>query len=158
MTNDPMTNDSMTNDQIPGEFSIYCQRYYELTKLLAKRYERFTTLVENTPEYCGQTNVSAIDAIISYYRKMETAKAKWEKTTADLLAAERLILKIMQHFEIRPGTMLTGEIPGEVEYGIWANGNDEVYIIKTKNLQPEEDNPNVIVIKFWNKDEGKEED
>src|ERR1039457_5718491 len=97
-----------------GEFTAYSNRYYELTKLLSKREERFKNLLDNAPFYCGQTSLSEVDAIISYYRKVQAAKAKIEKTLADMREAARPILMIMRHFEIPPGTVLTGEIPGEL--------------------------------------------
>ena len=157
MTNDPMTNDQMTNDQMPGEFTAYCNRYYELTTLLAEREERLKNLLDNAPCYCGQTSLSEVDAIISYYRNVQAAKAKTDKTFDDIKQTERLILMIMRYFEIPPGTVLTGVIPGELEYELWADENDALHIIKTKNLQPEADNPNVIEIKIWDEDQGKED-
>ncbi|HWZ22023.1 MAG TPA: hypothetical protein VNW06_05180 [Cytophagaceae bacterium] len=63
----------------------------------------------------------------------------------------------MQHFEIPPGTVLTGEIPGQLEYEVWADENDRVYINKTNDIAPEADNANVIVIKFSGADEGEED-
>lgn len=141
-----------------GEFTSYCNRYYELTKLLSRREERFNNLLANAPLYCGQTSLSEVDAIISYYRTVQAAKAKTDKTLDDMRQTERFILMIMRHFEIPPGTVLTGEIPGELEYELWADENDALYIIKTKSLQPEADNPNVMVIKIWDEDGGEEED
>ncbi|MDB4905076.1 MAG: hypothetical protein JWQ63_4357 [Mucilaginibacter sp.] len=148
----------MTNDQITGEFTAYCNRYYELTKLLSKREEHLKNLLDNAPLYCGQTSLSEVDAIISYYRTVQAAKAKAEKTFYDMKETERFILMIMRYFEIPPGTVLTGVIPGELEYELWADENDALYINKTKSLQPEADNPNVIVIKIWDEDSGKKED
>jgi hypothetical protein len=43
---------------------------------------------------------------------------------------------------------------GEVEYELWANENDALYINKTKDLQPEEENANIMVIKLANPDDG----
>jgi len=140
-----------------GEFTAYCNQYYELTILLAKREERFKNLLENAPLYCGQTNLSEVDAIITYYREVQTAKAKMNATFDDLKDTERVILMIMRHFEIPPGTVLTGEIPFVVEYEIWANENDAIYINKTKNLQPEEENGNIMVIKLSGVEEGEED-
>lgn len=52
----------------------------------------------------------------------------------------------MRHFEIPPGTVLTGEIPGEMAYEVWADEQDRIQIRKTGDLVPEADNPNIIVI------------
>jgi hypothetical protein len=131
-----------------SEFTSYCNLYYNLTLLLAKREERLKNLLDNAPYYYGQTRLSEMDAIISYYRDVQAYKAKKDKTFDNMMATERIILKIMRHFEIPPGTVLTGEIPGELEYEIWADENDAVYISKTKDLAPEADNANIIVIKF----------
>ena len=81
-----------------------------------------------------------------------------EKALDDMRETERYILMIMRHFEIPHGTLLTGQIPGQLEYEVWANDNDTIYINKIKNLQPEADIPNIIVIKLWSEDDGKEED
>jgi hypothetical protein len=56
---------------------------------------------------------------------------------------------MMRRFEIPPGKVLTDEIPGELEYELWYNENDALFINKIKNLQPEPVNANVIVIKLW---------
>jgi len=55
---------------------------------------------------------------------------------------------MLRHFEIPPGTVLTGEIPGEIAYEVWADEQDRIHIRKTDDLAAEEDNPNVMVIKF----------
>jgi hypothetical protein len=56
------------------------------------------------------------------------------------------------------GTVLTGEIPGELAYEIWANENDTLYINKAKNLAPEPDDANIMYIKLWSGDDVEEED
>jgi len=141
-----------------GEFTMYGNHYYKLTLLLSKREERLQNLLNNAPCYCGQTRLSDIDAIISYYRDVQAYKAKKDKTFDNMMATERIILKIMRHFEIPPGTVLTGEIPNELEYEIWADENDAIYIIKTKNLAPEADKANIIVIKLVGKNMGEDDD
>ena len=132
-----------------GEFTAHCNQYYHLTKLFSARDERFKNLLNNAPPYTRQRNLNDLDAIISYNRKVQAAKAKADKTFKELTAAGRTILAIMQYFEIPPRTMLTGEIPGELEYELWYNEKDALFINKIKNLQTAPDNPNVIVIKLW---------
>ncbi|MFI5138160.1 MAG: hypothetical protein ACHQIM_10045 [Sphingobacteriales bacterium] len=141
-----------------NEFTTYCNRYYKLTRLHAMREERLKNLLDNAPLYCGQSSISDIDAIISYYRKVQAYKAKTEKTLDNLKKTERTILMIMRHFEIPPGTVLYGEIPGELEYEIWADENDALYISKTNDLAPKQLNPNIITIKFSNWIDGEGED
>jgi len=141
-----------------GEFTTCCNEYYYLTVRLEKRQARLKCLLADTPLYYGQTSLSEIDDIISYYRDVQDAKAKVDETCDEMRATEADILMFTQHFEMPPGTVLTGEIPGELAYEIWANENDTLYIKKTKNLAPEPDNPNIIVVKFANKDDGEEED
>jgi len=141
-----------------NELTSYCNEYYNLTQQLAVREEHFKTLLDNAPLYCGQTSLSEIDAIISYHRKVNDAKAKMEETCDDMRQLERLILLFMRHFGIQPGTILTGEIPGELAYEIWANENDILYISKIEDLAPDPDDLNVIEIRLWSKDDVEEED
>jgi hypothetical protein len=133
-----------------GEFTAYCNQYYYQTQLLLKRKQRLQTFLDNAPYYCGQTNLTDVDAIISYYRQAQALKAKLDKTLQDIKATERVIVTIMRHFNIPPYTVLTGQVPHEQEYEIWADKNDEVYLIKTKTLHPPPDDPNTIIIKLWN--------
>jgi hypothetical protein len=124
-----------------------CNRYYRLTELLAKQQKRLVKLLDNAPLYCGQTSLAEIDAIIRYYREAQAANADVEKTGSDLKETARNIMLVMQHFGIPPGTALTGEIANEITYEVWLDEEDnDVDIIKTKDLAPEADNPNVIII------------
>ena len=140
-----------------GELTAYCNQYYHLTGLLLKRKQRLQTFLDNAPLYCGQTNLTEVDAIIKYYREAQAIKAKVDKTLADIKATERVIVTIMRHFDIPAGTILTGQVPDEQEYELWADKNDEVYMMKTKSLQPPP-NPDTIVIKLWNAGNDEEEE
>jgi hypothetical protein len=93
-------------------FTAWCNYYYQLSLLFTDIEEHFQNLLNNAPLYCGQTRLSEIDALISYYRAVQAEKAKMDKMGEDMKKAGRTILAMMQHFEIRPGTVLTGEIPG----------------------------------------------
>jgi len=141
-----------------GEFTTCCNEYYNLTVRLEKRQEHLKHLLVNMPLYYGQTSLSEIDDIISYYRDVQDAKAKVDETCGEMRATEADILMFMRHFDMPPGTVLNGEIPGELQYEIWANENDTIYINKTKNLAPEPDDANIMYIKLWSGDEGEEED
>lgn len=140
------------------EFTAHCSQYYHLTKLFSARHERFKNLLDNAPPYTNQNNLSDLDAIISYNRKVQAAKTKADKTFKDLTETARTILKMMQYFEIPPRTVLIGQIPGELEYEIWANEKDQVFIGKIRDLPQEVDDPNVVVIKCWNGNKGEKDD
>jgi len=139
------------------EFTTWCSHYYQLTNLVAARNERFKNLLDNAPSYTGQNNLSDLDAIISYNRKVQAAKAKADKTFKDLTETGRTILAIMRYFDIPPRTILTGQIPGELEYEVWANEKDQVFIGKIRDLPKEADDPNIIRIKCWNGDKDEED-
>ena len=140
-----------------GEFSNWCSHYYHLTQLLEKRNERFAGLLADALPYTNQRHLSDLDAIIACNRKVQAAKAKADQTFEDLKKAGKTILAILEHFEIPPRTVLTGEIPGEMEYEVWANDKGQVFIGKIRDLPKEPEDPNIIYIKTsnWNK---KDED
>jgi hypothetical protein len=140
------------------EFTAHCSQYYHLTKLFSARHERFKNLLANAPPYTSQNNLSDFDSIIHYNRKVQAAKAKADKTFKDLTETGRTILMIMRHFEIPPRTVLLGQIPGELEYEIWANEKDQVFIGKIRDLPQEALDPNIIYIKAWNGNKGEEDD
>jgi hypothetical protein len=140
------------------EFTAWCNQYYQLTKLFSERDERFKNLLDNAPPYTSQSNLSDLDAIISYNRKVQAAKDKADKTFKDLTKTGRTILAIMRYFEIPPRTVLTGEIPGELEFEIWANEKDDLFIGKIRDLPKEPDDPNIIHIKCWTGDKDDEDD
>jgi hypothetical protein len=131
-----------------NEFTARCNYYYHLTLLLSDVEEHFQTLLNNAPVYCGQTRLSEVDTIIGYYRTVQAEKAKMDQLGEKLKAAGRIILAMMQHFEIPPGTVLTGEIPCEMAYEVWADEQDSIHIRKTEDLAAEADNPNIMVIKL----------
>jgi len=141
-----------------NEFTAWCSQYYHLTKLLYEQDDRFKNLLDNALPYTGQKNLSDLDAIIACNRKVQAAKAKVDKTFKEYTATGRTILAIMRYFEIPPRTVLTGKIPGELAYEIWANEKDEVFIIKTRDLPQEPENPNMIYIKCWNGNKSEEDD
>jgi hypothetical protein len=142
----------------PDEFTDLCTYYYRLTELLAKRRERLYALIENAPLYNGETNLSEIDAIIVYYRKAQILKAKLDKTHADLAAIGQEIVYLFKYFGIPTDTILTGQIPFELEYEIFIDEDDTPIITKTKTLEPEVLADNIILVKFSMGDEDVEED
>jgi hypothetical protein len=147
-----------TPNTMTAEFTTWCSHYYHLTQLLEKCNERFKILLADAPPYTSQRNLSDLDAIIACNRKAQAAKAKADKTFKELTETGRTILMIMQYFEIPPRTVLTGEIPGEMEYEVWANDKDQVFIGKIRDLPQEAHDPNMIYIKAWNGSKGDEND
>ncbi|MDP9076721.1 MAG: hypothetical protein M3O71_04795 [Bacteroidota bacterium] len=143
-----------------NEFTSWCSHYYHLTQLLEKRNQRFAGLLADALPYTNQRHLSDLDAIIACNRKVQAAKAKADQTFEELEKARRTILAIMAYFEIPPRTVLTGEIPGEMEYEVWANDKDQVFIGKIRDLPKEPLDPNIIRIKIanWNKSDDDEED
>ena len=131
-----------------NEFTAWCNYYYQLILLLSDVEEYFNTLLHSAPMYCGQTRLSEVDALISYYRTVQAEKAKMDKLSKDVKEAGQTILAMMRHFEIPPGTVLTGEMPGEMAYEVWADEQDNVHIRKTEDLAIEEDDANIMVIKL----------
>lgn len=131
-----------------NEFTAWCNYYYQLSTLFADVEEYFQNLLNDAPLYSGQTRLSEVDALIDYYRTVQAEKTKMDQMTEEVKQAERTILTMMRHFAIPPGTVLTGEIPGEMAYEVWADEQDRIHIRKTEDLAVEEDNPNIMVIKL----------
>jgi len=116
-------------------------------QLFIDNNQQFNNLLADALPYTGQTNLSDLDAIISYNRRVQAAKTKADKTFKDLTETGKTILKMMRYFEIPPRKVLRGEIPGELEYEIWANDKDALFINKIKDLPQEPVDPNIIMIK-----------
>jgi hypothetical protein len=129
-----------------NEFTAWCNYYCQLSTLFADVEEYFNNLLNNAPLYQGQTRLSEVDALIEYYRAVQAEKAKMDQLGEDVKEAGRTILAMMQHFAIPPGAVLTGEIPGEMAYEVWADEQGSIHIRKTEDLAAEADNPNIIVI------------
>lgn len=120
-----------------GEFTAACTGYYRLEERLAAREQRFQQLLAAALPYTGQTLLSELDAIIACNREVQQALADVEETQAQLRETQCLILKMMRYFEIPPNTRLIGEIPGELEFELWADEQDNIHCRKTRHLQPD---------------------
>jgi hypothetical protein len=136
-----------------GEFSYYCNLYYRLKIKLTKQDVYFYKLLGNALPYTNQRCLTELDEIIKCNRAVQAAKAKVYKTYAQLVEAGEAILKFMDYFEVPPGGVLTGEIPGELEYHIWRDEDNLIGIRKIADLTPEPLPSNFIVIKCWREEE-----
>ena len=130
-----------------GELTYYCRRYYFLRQRLVKEKAYLQKFIDNIPVYKGEKQINKIDGIIKYYRKGQEVSAAIDKTIADLKKVEKNILAIMRHFDIRPYTFLECEIEDEAEIEIWAGHDEEVHMLKIKDLTVAE-NPNFIITRL----------
>jgi|GEM_PF-1032725 len=136
-------------------FTTMCTWYYKLTARFKKRKVRLYTMVENAPVYAGQMNLGEIDAIMKYYYDAQIEKAELDKIEEDMRVVEQDILYVMKFFGIPALYPLTGQIPGELEFELWATDDGCIRIRKTFDLEPEVLPDNVMVIKtsFWKDEE-----
>jgi hypothetical protein len=135
------------------EFSYVCSMFYTYKQRYMKCRARFEELIKYEPQYNGETKVSDIDDKIKYIRRVQKLEEKKWDLIDDLIFLEQDILMYMDHFEIPRNTRLTGVIPDELEYEIWADDRDVVHVEKTRDYieEPEELPPGVseiIRIKF----------
>jgi hypothetical protein len=133
------------------EFSAACGNYYRLTVLLAEQELHFETLLRNALPYTGQTDLKELDRIIRCNRKVQAARADADKIEKDLRDVQWQILQMMRYFEITPNTRLSGEIPDEKEFEIWADEDNMIHCKKTTDITPPADNANIIEIKLRNR-------
>jgi len=131
-----------------GEFTNFCRQYYELLLQLEKQEKRFNTLLNKALPYTGQIIVAELDAIISCNRKIQKVRTALDDIITSKQKTERTILQILAYFEIPPHTTLRCEVSGEMELEIWADDENVVHCIKTKDLNPVEEDPNVITIRM----------
>jgi hypothetical protein len=137
------------------EFSAACTSYYRHTGILADRETYFQTLLNAAPAYTGETDLADLDQIIGYNSTVQQARADVEETQATLRELQAIILKMMEYFELPPGTRLKGAIPGELEFEIIADDQGTLYCKKTKDLKPLVEDPNFITINLCNENYGR---
>ncbi len=130
------------------EITDACNRYYKLKEQLAANEETLQDLEDNALFYFGQTDLSDIDAIINRQREIDAAKDEISKTITEIGKTGQTIQNFISQYGIPSGLKLTGIIPYELEYAIWADENARLYVDKTKDLNPEPDDPNTIIHKF----------
>ena len=140
------------------EFTTACTALYRLQERFGKRDELFYNMLAKALPYTGQTSLAELDAIIDCTRKIQKLRAAIGETVAQLREVRDVILKIMEYFEIPPYTILTGEIPEELLFEIYADEEGNLYCYKTADLQPPVDAANIIRIKMCMDPYGGEEE
>jgi len=120
-----------------GEFSNLCARFYRLKTQVFAQDNYLKQLLANEPPGSNLHNTGKPDNSIGKTRKYQAAKAKFDDIYKKYEKVADDILVIMTHFNIPRMAIITGEIPGELTYEVWANQKNEVYIVKSKDLQPE---------------------
>lgn len=58
-------------------------------------------------------------------------------------------IKIMKYFQIPPRKVFIGQIAGELEYEVWANDKDDLFIGKIRDLPKEPEDPKFFTLKPW---------
>lgn len=143
-----------------GEFTAACANYYRLNQKLSEEEEEeayFQNLLQNAIPHTGQTKLAELDQVIACNRKVQQTRDDVDQVQQQLREAEALIMKMMQYFEMPPNTILTGIVPGEMEFEIWADEQDTLHCHKTIDLDPPIEGPNIITIKFCNERRRREE-
>jgi len=131
-----------------GELTNFCRTYYGQLCLHRQLERRFTRLLANALPYTGQTNVNELDAVIRCNREIQQARTEAEDAKAAMQKTAGTLLKIFAYFEMPPDTKLQCEVPGEFELQVWAEEDNSVHCIKTKDLNPLKGDPSVIIIKL----------
>jgi hypothetical protein len=131
-----------------SEFTAWCNDYYKLYEQLIAQDLHYQNLLYNPPPYTGQSNLHELDAILSHNHELQAAKTKLYQTFKETAAARDTVLAIMEFFEMPPNTRLTGQVPGEREYEIWADEHGALCTRKLKDLPPKPNNSCEIVIAY----------
>src|SRR6202012_1598050 len=117
-----------------GEFTDMCRTYYGQQCLLTKLEKRFARMLADALPYTGQTHISELDAIIACNRAIQKARDEAEDCKAAKQKTANTILKVLAYFEIQPNTKLTCEVPGEFELQLWAEEDNTIHCLKTKEI------------------------
>lgn len=126
--------------------SALCSHYYKLKIKLHKQDDRFKLLFDNVLKFDGNVTVTELDAILVSTGKVCAAHDKTQVTFEKVKETEQKILHLLKWLGVRPRWFLTGQIPGELEYELFYDMNDNVHVVKTRDLEPEPVNPNIISI------------
>ncbi|MFI5159176.1 MAG: hypothetical protein ACHQF4_09945, partial [Sphingobacteriales bacterium] len=82
-----------------------------------------------------------------YYREAQDLNEEVLQLTDELKQPARAILEFMNYFQIPRNKVLTGVIPEQLEYQLWATEDDEIGIRKTIDLEPDPLDENTILVK-----------
>jgi len=129
-----------------GLLSGLCAHYYKLKLKMYKQDDRFKMLFDNMLKFDGHVTVAELDAIWESTSNVCIASDDTMITFEKVKETEQRILKMLKSMGVRPRWFITGQIRGELEYELFYDMNDNVHVIKTKDLEPEPVNPNVITI------------
>ncbi|MEO9173629.1 MAG: hypothetical protein ABI203_11060 [Mucilaginibacter sp.] len=115
---------------------------------LYKQDDHFKELFDNVLKFDRHLKVSEVDAILESGQRAVNAFEKVDLAFEKVKETERRILHLFKGLGIRPFWFLTGDIPGELEYEVWYDDKDSVFIRKMRDLESETEQPNVIKIKM----------
>lgn len=129
-----------------GLLSGLCAHYYKLKLKMNKQDDRFKLLFDNMLKFDGNVTVDELDAIWESTRQVCIASDDTMITFEKIKETEQRILQMLKSMGVRPRWFITGQIPGELEYELFYDMNGNVHVIKTKDLEPEPENPNIVKI------------
>jgi hypothetical protein len=132
-----------------NEFSSACYRYYKLWERLQQRQAKMANMAANEPgDYAGHS-VNELDKVINYYRRAQELHRRIMANIDDMKKAGERVLAFLKHFKVPPVWPLVGIIEDVMEYEVWCDNEDNVYVLKIRdhNLT---DNPNIMVHHFVN--------
>lgn len=113
-----------------------CCNYYLASERLIKQQQRFEELLAKPASFAGQTYLPDIDKTIRRWHKRQEASDAITYTQAELTDLQAMILILFEYIGAAPNTRLTGELPEEVEFAIWADDNQQLHYEKLRDLAP----------------------
>src|SRR5579872_6408466 len=112
-----------------GMLTALCGHYFKLKLKLYKRDDRFKELFDNVLKFDQNVTLSELDDILESSHKVVDAFDKTQITFEKMKDAERKILHLLKCLGVRPNWFMTGEIEGEMEYEVWYDGNDNLFVV-----------------------------
>jgi hypothetical protein len=131
-----------------GILTALCGHYYKLKMKLYQHDDRFKAVFDSVLKFDSHTRISELDTILDSCRRAVDASDKMQIAFEKVKETEHRILHLLKCLGVRPRWFMTGEIAGELEYEVWYDDKDNVYIAKVRDLEPEPPKRNVITIKM----------
>lgn len=128
-----------------GILTSLCGQFYNLTKKLHKRDDYFKMVFDNVLKFDQNVHLNELDAILASGNKAIEAYDKTLITFEKVKETEHAIVGILKKIGVRPRWYLTGELPGEMEFIVWYDDKDKLYMEKTRDVTLEPKNPH----SFW---------